>query len=134
MKEIKIYIANDGTEFRTKDDCIAYESGFSKIYRNDNIIFFDTNLNKLKKPIFAEDWDSLIRKSWYIFINSEESFESVRDLFTDTGHIFNYDTSVDSVLGLWHYNAEHVEWENLTCISNVINEILRKVSNEIEDK
>ena len=40
MKEIRIYIADDGTEFRTKDDCVKYESQFNEIYRNDDVIFF----------------------------------------------------------------------------------------------
>ena len=40
MKEIIIYVADDGTEFRTKDDCVKYESRFNEIYRNDNVIFF----------------------------------------------------------------------------------------------
>ena len=62
MKEIIIYVADDGTEFRAKDDCVKYESQFNEIYRNDNVIFFDINLNKMKKPILTEDWNILINK------------------------------------------------------------------------
>lgn len=49
MKEIRIYIADDGTEFRTKDDCVKHESQSNEIYRNDDVIFFGIDLNKIKK-------------------------------------------------------------------------------------
>ena len=48
MKEIIIYVADDGTEFRTKDDRVKHESQFNEIYRNDDVIFFDIDLNKIK--------------------------------------------------------------------------------------
>ena len=123
MKEIIIYVADDGTEFRAKDDCVKYESQFNEIYRNDNVIFFDINLNKMKKPILTEDWNILINKCWYISIKSENSFKSVQDLFEDIGYCFNYDTDVDSVLGLWHYNAKYGKWDNLNYASNKMNKI-----------
>lgn len=139
MKEIRIYIADDGTEFRTKDDCVKYESQFNKICINDDVVFFDIDLNKIEKPILAKDWNTLINKCWYIFIKSEKSFKIVQELFADMGYCFNYDTDVDLVsglwhYGLWHYNTKYGEWENLTYASNKMNEILYKVSNEIKDK
>ena len=123
MKEIRIYIADDGTEFRTKDDCVKHESQFNEIYRNDDVIFFDIDLNKIKKPILAKDWHILINRCWYIFIKSENSFKSMQDLFADIGYCFDYDTDVDSVSGLWHYNAKYGKWDNLNYASNKINKI-----------
>ena len=123
MKEIRIYVADDGTEFRTKDDCVKYESQFNKIYRNDDVIFFDIDLNKIEKPILAKDWNLLIYRCWYISIKSENSFKSVQDLFADMGYCFNYDTDVDLVSGLWYYNIKYNEWKNLNDASNKMNKI-----------
>ena len=47
----------------------------------------------------------------------------MQDLFADIGYCFNYDTDVDSVLGLWHYNAKYGKCDNLNYASNKINKI-----------
>lgn len=80
MKEIKYYIADDGTEFDSEDECLEYENRFSSI---------------VNKIIFIQDREILDPKEsnikhcceWCtaIYVPHEEDIEAISQMFDSFG-------------------------------------------------
>lgn len=80
MKEIKYYIADDGTEFDSEDECLEYENRFSSIM--DKIIFIqDREILDPKESNIKHccEWCTAI------YVPHEEDIETVSQMFDSFG-------------------------------------------------
>ena len=68
------YYADDGTEFYSKEECIAYEKEWAESL--DSVLFFDEAMNPLTTP---EELDDM----WYLFIVDEPKSRILFSHITD---------------------------------------------------
>lgn len=71
MKAKVTYIANDGTEFENKEECLAYENSFSKM--SEFVQFFDQNFLPIKWN--PDDYDYMWNHIYYIVIEPHREKE-----------------------------------------------------------
>lgn len=74
MKELTIYVAEDGTRFNTEEDCRNYERSLISV----NAKFFDDN----KKQISTTS-NSLLDDACYIILNDVASLEIIDNLLDE---------------------------------------------------
>lgn len=135
MKEKTTYIANDGTEFETKEECEYYENRYKALLDNPEIIFFNKNLEPLAKCNITDDytWRTLFLESCYINIPSVECFDLLVKAYKEflVEEKFTDETPIDnSKIGLWRYNNLDEYWENLIEIKARTDKIIEQ-ANEI---
>ena len=84
MKEITIYVAEDGTKFNTEEECRDYERSLITV----NAKLFDKN----KKQITINS----LSEAYYIILNDVASLETIDNLLYEEGesHI-SYDNFFD---------------------------------------
>lgn len=108
MTEIKYYIANDGTEFDSKEECIEYENRFSSIV--DKIIFIqDQKILDPKKTSMQYCCDECTA----IYVPYEEDIEAISQMF-DSFHIENpfdycHHSGIHYYDDCWHCLDEEIE-------------------------
>nr|DAJ99895.1 MAG TPA: hypothetical protein [Caudoviricetes sp.] len=132
MTKKTIYIANDGTEFETKEECEYYENRYKALLDNPEVVFFDYDLKPLTKYNIrdAYDWCELFENSYCINIPSVECFTQLIDAYDEfLGMSFASYDSKDK-LGVWRYNHVSEYWENLIKIKVETDKIIQQV-NEI---
>lgn len=134
MKEKTTYIANDGTEFETKEECEHYENRYKALLDNPEIIFFNKNLEPLTKCNIMGDhsWHNLFACSYYINIPSVECFDLLEEAYDEilVDRFTDFDVTDNNKIGLWRYNESREYWENLIEIKAKTDNIIQQV-NEI---
>ena len=88
MKKKTLYIANDGTEFETKEECEYYENRYKALLDNPEVIFFDKDLKPLTKCYITDDytwrkWRKLFIEGFYINIPSVECFDLLAEAYKE---------------------------------------------------
>lgn len=106
MTQRIIYIADDGEEFETEEECMAYERCKTGL---PGILGFDDD--GVYQDPEETDADSAFNDSQYVFItNAEQAVETlkfVRDLY-------GYEVPTMFQTGdLMHYDGEEDKWENV---------------------
>ena len=100
--EIKTtYIANDGEEFETEEECLAYEEAWTP---GDSILFLDQDF----QPLYLRD--SVARYEWaqYVFIkDAEKASKFFEVLSNECGYVVPPDIK-DRRLYWWH-DGEYVD-------------------------
>lgn len=71
MKTKVTYIANDGTEFENKEDCLTYETSFSEM--NEFVQFFDLDFLPVKWN--PDDYERMWNRIYYIVIEPHREAE-----------------------------------------------------------
>lgn len=71
MKTKVTYIANDGTEFENKEECLAYEKSFSEM--SEFVQFFDQNFLPIKWN--PDDYEYMWNHIYYIVIEPHREKE-----------------------------------------------------------
>lgn len=97
MKEVKYYVAEDGTRFEYEWDCVAYERKTMLENYKEHFKFFDYH----KCPIFIED--ATTENVCYIVIKTEKGAEIVGEWFEQDGCDDPFDGHYCSVVGTWYY-------------------------------
>lgn len=94
MKEVRYWVANDGTSFEDEDECLNYE--FEVLYKKSNkkLIFFTGDLDIIKEGNFFNKLEA----ADYIFIGNETALELIKKIGEADG------LSVPSEIGFWHYD------------------------------
>lgn len=104
MREVHLYIAEDGTEFEDEQECMAYEAGQNARMLKGQVVLLTEGF----QPIPLDDlskWDG----AWYIFVKDQLALHALKEvwdwdltgmyppqfLFEDTAGLFAYDESND---------------------------------------
>lgn len=124
MKEIKYYVAEDGTKFNYKDECIVYEKRMRlKEYEGDFAIF-DREQKKLN-PLYAdiEDID-------YIIVKSCAAAHYIGEWFEKEGYNCPFGLNyAPRNIGAWAYDSRRDVWYHLENKIEELNKILFKLTN-----
>lgn len=137
MKTKVTYIANDGTEFENKEECIAYENSFSKM--SEFVQFFDQNFLPIKWN--PDDYEYMWNHLYYIVIEPHRE-EEVEEWWSNT---FYAQLGVSPFSGLdcdWSYWLRTDHGDEPTILAYdfnddddwvILNKIYSKVRNAIKD-
>lgn len=133
MTKKTTYIANDGTEFETKEECEYYENRYKALLDNPEVIFFNQDLEPLTKCNITDDntWRKLFVESCYINIPSVECFDllvkAYNEFLTDE-RFTDCDVTDNNKIGLWRYNDLEEYWENLIEIKAKTDKIIKQTN------
>lgn len=133
MTKKTTYIANDGTEFETKEECEYYENRYKALLDNPEVIFFNQDLEPLTKCNITDDytWRTLFLESCYINIPSVECFDLLVKAYKEflVEEKFTDETPADNnKIGLWKYNNLDEYWENLIEIKDETDRIIEQAN------
>lgn len=101
------YIADDGEEFDTEEECVEYEE---TVFAHRNWIVLDCDGNKT----------DVIDKAWYIEIKDDEKKSAISRLESYYG-FFNPPTHA----GKWFYDYDDDTWKCLEDEQMKLNDILK---------
>ena len=104
MRELHLYIADDGTEFEDEQECLRHEAGCRAYKLKGRVVLLDENF----LPLFLTDlsqWEN----AWFIYAKDIQALRDLSDvwdwdltgmrapsfLFADTPGLFAYDETID---------------------------------------
>jgi len=125
MTEKTWYIAQDGAEFETKEECEQYERRYEK---GKSIIFFDEKSNNLWDE---EDWYKKFEDTFYMFIcNAEDAKDFFHFFGNEMGaHVPDDDLLVENTIVA--YDDDDYDWYNLTEKIEKLSKAERKIMSQI---
>ena len=97
MKEIYYCLAEDGTKFNDRWDCIEYERRLNLKKHKDDFVF----LNYRKEPIPIEE--ATTKDVVYIIVKTENCTEVIGDWFNSDGCEDPFDGVYCECVGTWVY-------------------------------
>ena len=114
MRELHLYIAEDGTEFEDEQECLAYETGQSAKTLKGKVVLLDADFKVIPLDIL-EKWD----RAYFIFAKDVPALHELRDvwdwdltglcppgfLFEDTAGLFAYDDDADG----WYHMGTRLQ-------------------------
>lgn len=137
MVEKTIYVANDGTEFETKEDCLNYEKTNSESNEGRRFIYFLGDYERVKEIIEGKrttlDWDNepLLNLSQKAYVNK---FKECRFIYVENQAGLDYLAS----LGVWGiptkigYSIYHgIGWVHYDKYIKVLKEKRKSLDKEI---
>ena len=114
MKELHLYIAEDGTEFGDEEECLRYEAGYRAQELKGRVFLLDD----VFKPIPLSDlsqWEN----AYFIYAKDVQALRDLSDvwdwdlvgiapprfLFADTPGLFAYDGTIDE----WYHMGTRLQ-------------------------
>lgn len=151
MKKIEVvkYVAEDGKEFDTEQECTAYENKMLKYRQLINCFeVFNEDLIKINKPkcLWRSDEEEInyeINKNsefinfdfkefcddmFYIMFKKNENYDIISSCFSALGEYFGFDLDFPEEIGkslIIYWSRENDEWRNY-------DEMIEKVENTLE--
>ena len=128
MKEVITYIANDGTEFKSKEKCLLYEKRINDIVENIKIY------NEFKELIEINCVEDILYNIWkgfvdyIVILNDEvvETFHKKREKCID----YDSDELDDiSKAGMYIYNTDKGKWCNILDVITKKEEEVKNLKN-----
>ena len=121
MRELHLYIAEDGTEFEDEQECLAYEAGQSAKTLKGKVVLLDADFKVIPLDNLA-DWE----RTFFIFTKDVSALHELRAvwdwdltgmcppgfLFEDTAGLFAYDEDND----IWYHMGTRLQ--TLQAIAN----------------
>ena len=117
MRECRYWIANDGTEFRSEEQCIAYEDELNFQNLNGACACFDQDMKSVD-PL--DD----VRFIKYLRLNTPEAVAWVKEYHERIGYV----TDGLSTPGIYVYNEDSYEWDNMEELIKTYQDIIKKVN------
>lgn len=104
MREIHLYVADDGTEFEDEEECLRYETGCKAQGLKGRVVLLDENFRSLSLSDLNQ-WEN----AWFIYAKDIQALRDLSDvwdwdltgmraprfLFADTPGLFAYDEIID---------------------------------------
>lgn len=104
MREIHLYVADDGTEFEDEEECLRYETGCKAQELKGQVVLLDENFRSLSLSDLNQ-W----KDAWFIYTKDIQALRDLSDvwdwdltgmraprfLFADTPGLFAYDEIID---------------------------------------
>ena len=122
MRVETTYYADDGTEFDTEEECIAYEKAADENF--DAVQFFDRKRKLMEHPTMTdiEDFCYYVRildkekaEKLFAYLYQIISFVAPTDVSYETGDVLSFDEEYSD------------GWENLTLLCKQYNERLNEI-------
>lgn len=110
MTEKILYVADDGAEFESEEECLTYERTLGFDFIKDDITFWDEHFKKLNI-----DEEDLADKVFYVKIDSENAYGWFNNLLWEEGFstLEKCVSNRSKVTGLYFYDSYRDVWKQL---------------------
>lgn len=129
MRELHLYIAEDGTEFEDEQECYAYETEQSAKKLKGKVVLLDHQF----KPIPLDnlgDWD----KTFFIFVKDVPALHKLRAVWDwDLTGMCIPDCLMEDTTGLFAYDEDYDTWYHLGAHLQKVQSIADKAMKIVND-
>ena len=119
MWEKVVYVANDGTEFKSEEEAFEYEmKDAGAILRNtDHFIAYDSNV----RPMSTEtpELENTLENAYFMSVKTEEAVEALET----AQRAYNLGLPVPEEIGLFRWDDRNSEWRELLDDLHELNDI-----------
>lgn len=106
MRELHLYVADDGTEFEDEQDCLAYETAQTAKTLKGKVVLLDADFKVIPLDIL-EEWD----KAYFIFVKDVSALHELRDVWDwDLTGLYPPDFLNGDIAGLFAYDDDADGW------------------------
>lgn len=106
MRELHLYIAEDGTEFEDEQECYAYETEQSAKKLKGKVVLLDEEFRPIPLGSLA-DWD----KTFFIFAKDVSALYELRAVWDwDLTGLCIPDCLMEDTAGLFAYDKDYDTW------------------------
>lgn len=114
MRELHLYVAEDGTEFEDEEECLVYETAQTVKTLKGKVALLDADFKVIPLDIL-EKWD----RAYFIFVKDVSALHELRDVWGwdltglyppdflngDTAGLFAYDDDADA----WYHMGTRIQ-------------------------
>lgn len=106
MRELHLYIAEDGTEFEDEKECLAYETAQTAKTLKGKVVLLDADFEVIPLDIL-EKWD----RAYFIFTKDVPALHELRDVWDwDLTSLYPPDFLNGDTAGLFAYDDDADGW------------------------
>lgn len=131
MREVHLYIADDGTEFEDEQECMVYETVQSAKTLKGKVVLLDKQFKPISLDNLAE-WEN----AWFIYVKDIQALRDLSDvwdwdltgirpprfLFADTPGLFSY----DEIIGEWYHMGTRLQE-----IQSVVDQAMKTINDNM---
>ena len=129
MRELHLYIAEDGTEFEDEQECLAYEAGQSAKTLKGKVVLLDADFKVIPLDNLAE-WEN----TFFIFTKDVSALHELRDVWDwDLTGLCPPDLLFEDTAGLFAYDEENDTWYHMGTRLQALQTIADKAMKTIND-
>ena len=114
MRELHLYVADDGTEFEDEEECLRYEAGCRAENLKGQVILLDVGFCPIPLSDLSQ-WED----AWFIYAKDVQSLRNLSDiwdwdlvgvsppsfLFADKSGLFAYDETIEE----WYHMGTRLQ-------------------------
>ena len=109
MRELHLYIAEDGTEFEDEQECLAYEAAQSAKTLKGKVVLLDADFKVIPLDNLA-DWE----RTFFIFTKDVSALHELRAVWDwDLTGLCPPDLLFEDTAGLFAYDEENDTWYHM---------------------
>ena len=128
MRELHLYVANDGTEFEDEQECLAYETAKTAKTLKGKVALLGADFKVIPLNIL-EEWD----RAYFIFVKDVSALHELRDVWDwDLTGLYPPDFLNGDTAGLFAYDGDDDEWYHmgarLQILQNIVDKVMRVVN------
>lgn len=129
MRELHLYVANDGTEFEDEQECLAYETAQTAKTLKGKVVLLDADFKVIPLDIL-EEWD----KAYFIFVKDVSALHELRAVWDwDLTGLYPPDFLFEDTAGLFAYDEDYDSWYHMGTRIQEIQSIADKAMKSIND-
>ena len=114
MKELHLYVADDGTEFEDEEECLRHEAGCQAKELKGRVVLLDENFRPIPLSDLSQ-WEN----AWFIYAKDIQALKDLSDvwdwdltgmspphfLFEDKAGLFSFDEDQDK----WYHMGTRIQ-------------------------
>lgn len=129
MKELHLYIAEDGTEFEDEQECLAYEAAQSAKALKGKVVLLDRQFKSIPLDNLAE-WEN----TFFIFAKDVSALHELRNVWDwDLTGLYPPDFLFEDTAGLFAYDEDNDTWYHMGTRLQTLQTIADKAMKAIND-
>lgn len=129
MRELHLYIAEDGTEFEDEQECLAYEAAQSAKGLKGKVVLLDRQFKSIPLDNLAE-WEN----TFFIFTKDVSALHELRAVWDwDLTGLCPPDFLFEDTAGLFAYDEDNDTWYHMGTRLQTLQTIADKAMKTIND-
>lgn len=129
MREVHLYIAEDGSEFEDEQECLAYEAGQNARMLKGQVVLLAENFQPIPLSDLSE-WDA----AWYIFVKDLSALHALRNVWDwDLTGLYPPDFLNGDTAGLFVYDENYDEWYHMGTKLQELQSLANKVMGVVNE-
>lgn len=129
MREVHLYVADDGTEFEDEQECMAYEAGQNAKMLKRQVVLLAENFQPIPLDNLSE-WEN----AWYIFVKDLPALHALRNAWDwDLTGLYPPDFLNGDTAGLFAYDGDDDEWYHVGARLQMLQSIADKVMRVVNE-